>query len=1202
MKNALKNRNKKIRLELETETPKSNYTTPVKVATTKTKTKNPLLKKVVKGDGKVTSVPGIVTYSKKGSTRKRVLRVLLDSGSDSDLLFLHEDTRDICTIKERGRRQNWQTSNGTFSTRLVTKLDCYFPEYSESKRVQIKPHVLECTGKSKPVYDLILGVQSLANIGCILDFVEMKVTIDKICLPMRPHDSFLDPAKLQAAFQEHLEPKSTLEATKRVVEILDAKYEKQDLSQVIKENCAHLTARQQSQLNKLLTDFEILFDGGLGDWRTTPVALRLKPGATPYKGRPYPIPKIHLRVLKREVERLVELGVLKKQPESEWASPTFIIPKKDKTVRFISDFREVNKRIVRYPYPIPKISSILQEMEGFTYATQLDLNMGYYTIRLDPDAQKICTIILPWGKYSYMRLPMGLLNSPDMFQEKMSTLMEELEYVRAYLDDLLVITNGTYEDHLAKVRKVLVKLQEKHLKVNLKKSHFAQDEVEYLGYILNRHGIKPMPQKVSAILALLPPTNVKQLRKFLGIIQYYRDVWEKRSELLAPLTDLVGECGHTKVTKKNKTKKKPWHWDEIHQQSFDKIKEIVSRDIILAYPDFSSEFEIYTDSSSRQLGAVIVQKNRPLAFFSRKLTETQEKYSVTEQELLAIVECLKEFKGMLWGQKIKVYTDHKNLMRDALGLTSDRVYRWRLLLEEYGPEIIWIKGIHNAVADALSRLDYDPTKNTSEMTPQQVSKLCCMMFRRYEESFDDAEKVCYMARAVIDSDASPGSDTSSDAFTQETIARVFANVADDEDEIYPVTISQIAESQRSDKNLKAYFNPAQSANKSARKKRKKDNYKFKDIDGQKVLVHQDTRLVIPAGLQSKVVQWYHHYLLHPGHTRLEETIAATMYWPSLRSDVRAHTKSCERCQKGKKRKRQKYGHLPPKVAETIPWRTVCVDLIGPYTLKGKDGTIMDFMCLTMIDPASGWFELIELPNKSVTYVREGNEITDVIIDKSSAQISVLFNRQWLSRYPRASKIIYDNGSEFKLHFAELCDTYGIERKPTTIKNPQANAILERVHGVLANMMRASGLDMDDTVSEDTIADFLVNAAWAIRSTHHTVLGCTPGAAVFGRDMMFDIPYLTDWNAIGRRRQQLVDRNNARENARRIEYDYKVGGKCLVYKDGVLRKGEDQFLGPYTITEVHTNGTVRIQRGTISERLNIRRIVPYFERDETRGTA
>ncbi len=159
--------------------------------------------------------------------------------------------------------------------------------------------------------------------------------------------------------------------------------------------------------------------------------------------------------------------------------------------------------------------------------------------------------------------------------------------------------------------------------------------------------------------------------------------------MLAPLTDLVGECREMKTTKINKTKKNPWRWDPIHQQAFDNIKAAIAKETVLAYLDFSKPFEIYTDTSSMQLGAVITQDNRPVAFFSRKLSKTQQKYSVTEIELLAIVETLKEFKGMLWGQNIMIYTDHKNLTRDALGLTSDRVYQWRLLLEEYAPEIIF---------------------------------------------------------------------------------------------------------------------------------------------------------------------------------------------------------------------------------------------------------------------------------------------------------------------------------------------------------------------------------------------------------------------------------------------------------------------------------------------------------------------------------
>jgi hypothetical protein len=267
------------------------------------------------------------------------------------------------------------------------------------------------------------------------------------------------------------------------------------------------------------------------------------------------------------------------------------------------------------------------------------------------------------------------------------------------------------EDHLENLEEELRRLCNVGLKVNTEKSTFCALEIEYLGYVLTRDGIKPQSNKVQAILAIKLPTGVRQLRHFLGMAQYYRDLWARRSKMLAPLTSLVGECGQTKTSKTKGTKQVPWHWDEVHQRAFNHVKATTTKDVVLAYPDYSKLFEIYTDASSKQLGAVITQDNRPIAFFSQKLSNAQCKYSVTEIELLAIVETLKEFKGMLWGQNIKVFTDHTNLMRDALGLTSDQVYRWRLLLEEYGPEIVYIKGIHNTIADAVLQLEYDPSVN-----------------------------------------------------------------------------------------------------------------------------------------------------------------------------------------------------------------------------------------------------------------------------------------------------------------------------------------------------------------------------------------------------------------------------------------------------------------------------------------------------------
>ncbi len=197
-------------------------------------------------------------------------------------------------------------------------------------------------------------------------------------------------------------------------DILDAKYKKADLQLIVRDDCKHPSTDQQKKLLQLLKKYESLFDGTFGDWKTKPVSFQLKEGVSPYHSQAFPVPKIQKDTIMKEVERLCKLEVLERQPASEWALPSFIIPKKDKTVCFLSDFWEVNMRLTRTPFPIPKISMVLRKIEGITFATALDLNMGYYTIRLDPDASKICTIIFPWGKYSYKQLPMGIAGSPEV--------------------------------------------------------------------------------------------------------------------------------------------------------------------------------------------------------------------------------------------------------------------------------------------------------------------------------------------------------------------------------------------------------------------------------------------------------------------------------------------------------------------------------------------------------------------------------------------------------------------------------------------------------------------------------------------------------------------------------------------------------------------------------------------------------------------
>jgi hypothetical protein len=240
----------------------------------------------------------------------------------------------------------------------------------------------------------------------------------------------------------------------------------------------------------------------------------------------------------------------------------------------------------------------------------------------------------------------------------------------------------------------LTRLQEAALKINAVKSFFAQANLEYLGYNISREGLCPSQKKVEAILQINALTICKQLGQFIGMVNYYRDMWPLRSHLLAPLSSMTSA-------------KVKWNWTPECQDSFEKMKAIMAKETLVTFPDFTKEFEIHTDASKLQLGACISQGGKPVAFYSCKLQPAQTRYTTTERELLLIVETLKEFRNILLGQKIKVHTDHENLTYK--NFKSDREMRWRLYIEEYSPDLQYIKGTHNVVADSLSCLEIEET-------------------------------------------------------------------------------------------------------------------------------------------------------------------------------------------------------------------------------------------------------------------------------------------------------------------------------------------------------------------------------------------------------------------------------------------------------------------------------------------------------------
>ena len=907
------------------------------------------------------------------------------------------------------------------------------------------------------------------------------------------------------------EPRLVADAIDRVSQILDAKYAPITPEQIL-DNSPHLTEEQKRGLKPILYKHIRVFDGTLGTWKGTSHRLELKDASLPpVVCRPYGVPVKNKQTLMLELERLCKLGVLRKVNNSEWQSPSTIIPKKDQTVRSITDFRKLNKRIKRKPFPIPNIRETLLELEGFQFGTSLDLNMGYYHIVLHPDSRKYCTIVFPFGKYEYQRLPMGLCNSPDIFQEKMSGLMHDLEFVRAYIDDVAVLTHKDWSDHLTKLDIVLTRIENAGLKVNGLKSFFGRKEFEYLGYILTPHGVKPIPSKVTRMLDIAPPKNVKQLRSFLGMVNYYRDMWIRRSHILAPLNAL-------------NSKKVKWRWGNVEQRAFDNIKRVMARETLLHYPDFNKPFEIHTDASKYQLGAVITQNNKPVAFYSRKLRDGQHNYTTTERELLAIVETLKEFRTILLGHKIKVYTDHKNLTFTQFN--TERVLRWRMVLEEYGPELVYIKGHDNVVADALSRLDLLP-----EVDPERAS--------------DD-----------------------------NTTLHDFAAISRDElpDEAYPLRTPLIAAEQSKDASVQSLLSDPKMRNRYTTQQVRWGKRDYK-------LVYYDNKIVVPTSLRKRMLNWYHDVLMHPGVTRLLLTIKQHFTWPNIMRDVEKFCASCHTCQLAKKTKK-KYGHLPPKQAEAIPWDTLCIDLIGPYVVKehGKQKWILH--CLTMIDPSTGWFEIAEIPNKRA----------DVVAN--------ILEQTWLSRYPWPRHVIHDRGTEF---MAEVHDTlendYGCVINHTTTRNPQANAIVERVHQTIGNMIRTYLVDNPELDTQDPFKGLLTAVAFATRATVHTTLNASPSQLVFGRDAILNMEFHADWETIRARKQKRINANNERENAKRIPHQYHVGDKILIRNDPNRKYGTNAYSGPYHVTAVRSNGTLRYQNGNIYDTVNIRNVTPYHDRHD-----
>ena len=425
--------------------------------------------------------------------------------------------------------------------------------------------------------------------------------------------------------------------------------------------------------------------------------IELLPGARPLYIPAYRLPHSQREVANRKVQEMMDEGIIEPST-SPWNSPLFLVAKRDGDFRPVVDFRRLNQCTASQRFPLPILTDLLHSLgENNSIFSTLDLMSGFWQVPLAPDSRPLTAFSTPAGHFQYLRLPMGLKNSPICFQLLINEVFHGIlgNGVFAYLDDIIVVSQDM-ETHFQRLNDVLARLAHAGLKVKLSKCNFLRKRLTFLGHVVDANGLHTSDDKVAAVKNFPRPETVKQLKSFLGLSGYYRPFVPHYATLSSPLLRLL-------------KKDAPFIWRDEQEHAFNALKTALTTAPVLAFPNFQEPFILVTDASGKGLGAALMQrdvrnKNRPIAYASRILNNAESRYSVTDLETLAIVWALRHFRDLIYGYPITVYTDHqpvKDLFKGR-NLTG-RLARWMVILEDYRPTIEYLPGKLNVVADALSR-------------------------------------------------------------------------------------------------------------------------------------------------------------------------------------------------------------------------------------------------------------------------------------------------------------------------------------------------------------------------------------------------------------------------------------------------------------------------------------------------------------------
>ena len=550
-------------------------------------------------------------------------------------------------------------------------------------------------------YDCILGLDVLKDCACFIDVANESLYINGESVSFSSDVSSFSESMQDACGYESL---NGIEINENVTS------DEKNTSSFHISNA--LDELECMQINEVLGKFRHIFafnDNELG--RTNLVEHSVDTGdSKPIHVRPYRIPHSQRKSLENQIESMCANGIIRPS-KSPYSAPIVLVPKKDGKVRMCIDFRKINEVTKKDVYPLPRIDDMLDALNKSKYFSVLDLCQGYHQVPIRECDKEKTAFSFFGGHYEYNYMPFGLCNSAPTFQRLMDSVLSGLLWntCLVYIDDVIVFSESI-SDHVKRLEEVFERFESAGWKLKAQKCFFGNTEVAFLGHRISADGISPDTEKVRAIYDFPKPTNVSELRSFIGLISYYRKFIKNFANKAAPLHKLLKKG--VKFT-----------WDSECESAFQEFKVVLTSYPILRYPDFSLPFVLYTDACDTGIGAVLAQNGpdgeRTIAYASRSLKPNERNYAVIEKEALAIVWSVKYFRHYLFGRQFTVITDHNPLkwlmsIKDPAG----RLARWSLTLQEYDITIQHRPGKVHQNADALSRIP--PVASTSVKNEDKV--------------------------------------------------------------------------------------------------------------------------------------------------------------------------------------------------------------------------------------------------------------------------------------------------------------------------------------------------------------------------------------------------------------------------------------------------------------------------------------------------